>query len=239
MIAIIRTPQELDMKKYARMIVATAALLGAASAHAVVYDATADFHTASNSGSVWSYGYSAGASGYSFTAFDAASTLANTVGWSAANYNTYGTPGAWINTSNSALYGAAPGQLSLHAGPFAYGDSAILRFTAAQTGDYKVVGQFFAGDFREQSGSVVLGGQIDNPLKYFAATTDSSTFALQSLHLTAGQTLDFVVGNNGNFYNGTTPLSVTISAVPEPETYAMMLAGLCLAGVVARRKRAA
>jgi hypothetical protein len=64
-------------------------------------------------------------------------------------------------------------------------------------------------------------------------------FSLASVHLNAGQTLDFVVGNNGNFYNGTTPLSVTISAVPEPETYAMMLAGLCLAGAVARRKRAA
>lgn len=226
------------MKQYARMIVATAALLGATAAHATVYDATADFHTTSNSGSVWTYGYSAGTSGYSFTAFDAASTLANTVGWSAANHNAYGTPGAWINTSNSALYGAAPGQLSLHAGPVAYGDSAILRFTAAQTGDYKVVGQFFAGDYRAQSGSVVLSGQTSTPLAYFADTTDTSTFAFNWLHLTAGQTLDFVVGNNGNFYNGTTPLSVTISAVPEPESYAMMLAGLCLAGMVARRKRA-
>ncbi|NGZ87170.1 FxDxF family PEP-CTERM protein [Duganella aceris] len=227
------------MKKYARMIVASAALLAATAAQAAtVYDATADFQTVSNPGTVWSYGYSAG-TGYSFTAFDAASTLANTNGWSASNYNTLGTPGAWINTSNSSLYGAAPGQLSLHAGPVANGDSAILRFTAVQSGDYSVVGQFFAGDYRAQSGSVILNGQTANPLAYFADTTDSSLFSLSSVHLNAGQTLDFVVGNNGNFYNGTTPLTVTVTAVPEPETYAMLLAGLCLVGAIARRKRAA
>jgi hypothetical protein len=227
------------MKQYARVIIATAALLAATSAQAAVYDATADFQTISNPGTAWSYGYSAGTTGYSFTAFDAASTLANTSGWSAANYNSYGTPGAWINTSSSSLYGAAPGQLSLHAGPLAGGDSAILRFTATQTGDYNVAGQFFAGDYRAQSGSVILSGATASPLAYFSDTTDSSTFAFTSLHLSAGQTLDFVVGNNGNFYNGTTPLTVTITAVPEPETYAMMLAGLCLVGAIARRKRAA
>ena len=38
-------------------------------------------------------------------------------------------------------------------------------------------------------------------------------------------------------YFDTTTRTVTISAVPEPETYAMLLAGLGLMGAIARRRR--
>jgi len=227
------------MKKTARLIVAAAALLIGDAAHAVTYDATADFQTVSNPGAVWSYGYSAGTGAYNFTAFNAPSTIAGTVGWSEAGYNISSVPAAWINTSGSTMYGAANGQLSLHAGPAANGDAAILRFTAAQTGNYNVTGQFFAGDVGAESGSVILSGQTASPLAYFQNTTDSSSFALTSVHINAGQTLDFVIGNNGNYYNGTTPITVFITAVPEADTYAMMLAGLGLLGFIARRKRAA
>jgi hypothetical protein len=41
--------------------------------------------------------------------------------------------------------------------------------------------------------------------------------------------------NTGNDFNG----SATIAAVPEPETYAMLLGGLGILGVVARRKKQA
>jgi hypothetical protein len=34
-----------------------------------------------------------------------------------------------------------------------------------------------------------------------------------------------------------TPISIDVAAVPEPETYAMLLAGLGLLGFAARRKK--
>ena len=52
----------------------------------------------------------------------------------------------------------------------------------------------------------------------------------------ASTTLSF--GSNTSFDVGIDDVSLTASvgAVPEPQTYAMMLAGLCLLGAVARRK---
>ena len=44
-----------------------------------------------------------------------------------------------------------------------------------------------------------------------------------------------VVGNGGGAFGG----DVTIAAVPEPETYGMLLAGLGLVGFMARRRKAA
>ncbi|ELX13869.1 hypothetical protein Jab_1c25090 [Janthinobacterium sp. HH01] len=44
-----------------------------------------------------------------------------------------------------------------------------------------------------------------------------------------------VVGNGGGSYGS--DLTIAITAVPEPETYGMMFAGLALLGVVARRKQ--
>ncbi|SHN33491.1 PEP-CTERM protein-sorting domain-containing protein [Duganella sacchari] len=46
-----------------------------------------------------------------------------------------------------------------------------------------------------------------------------------------------IIGNGGGSYGS--DLTVSIAAVPEPETYAMMGLGLGLLGVVARRKKAA
>jgi hypothetical protein len=47
-----------------------------------------------------------------------------------------------------------------------------------------------------------------------------------------GSTVDFVLDPNGND-------SADTSAVPEPETYAMLLAGLGLMGGIARRRKQA
>lgn len=69
-------------------------------------------------------------------------------------------------------------------------------------------------------------------------TTDN--WELSASGLTAGsyyvQVGGTVVGNGGGSYG--TDLAISMAPVPEPETYAMMLAGLGLVGFVARRKKA-
>lgn len=216
--------------------VSLAALLAmAATAHAAGYDATADFQTLSNPGSVWSYGYSPSAgAGYGMTLFDAAGTSV----WSMSNYSTLGTPAAFMNLGAPAN-GVATGQLALHPGPAAGGDLAILRFTAPTAGVYAVTGQFFAGDTGSMQGLIILNDDAAHPLQSFSNTTDASVFAPLTVTLAAGAHLDFAVGNNGNFLFGSTPLSVQIDAapVPEPSSCLLMLGGLAAVVSVARRRR--
>lgn len=210
------------------------ACLGAA-ANAADYDATADFQTLSNPGTVWSYGYSSSAgAGYAMTQFDVGGGSV----WSMSNYSTLGTPAIFLNTGAPAN-GVGTGQLSLHPGPVANGDVTILRFTAPTAGSYSVTGQFFAGDIGSMQGLIILNDDALHPLQSFGSTTDASVFAPLTLTLAAGAHLDFAVGNNGSFYYGSTPISVQINAapVPEPSSYLLLLGGLGLMGFVAARKR--
>ena len=49
--------------------------------------------------------------------------------------------------------------------------------------------------------------------------------------------MNIAVGQS-EFWHGFNVGSASVSAVPEPETYAMMLAGLGLMGAIARRRKA-
>jgi len=223
------------MKKTLASSVMLAALLSAGSVYAA--DLAADFSaTASpqSSSSTWTYGYSSSAgAGYAMILFDNAQGY----GWSMSNYNTLGTPAVWKNTNPYSIAGVAPGQVSLHPGPAPFGDVTIVRFTASSAGTYSVAGKFFAGDSGDMSAGVILNSDALHPLQSFASTNNSPALSGFTQYLGAGQTLDFVVGNNGSFYSGNTPLELTVTAVPEPAGYVMMVAGGLLLGGVARRRR--
>lgn len=221
-------------RMHALATIMLAGALTATAAQAATYDATADFQTQSNPGSVWSYGYSSsGAAGYAMTLFDVSSASV----WSMSNYSTLGTPAAFVNTG-AAANGVASGQLALHPGPLGFGDVAILRFTAPTAGNYSVTGQFFAGDIGSMQGLIILNDDALHPLQSFSTTTDTSVFAPLTLTLAAGAHVDFAVGNNGNFYYGSTPLSVQIDAapVPEPGSTLLLLGGLGLMAWIGKRR---
>lgn len=222
------------MKKTLLSSALLAALVSAGPVYAA--DLAADFSTSTSpqsSGSTWTYGYSTSAgAAYSMILFD------NAVGsgWSMTNYNTLGTPAVWKNTSSYSIAGVAPGQVSLHPGPVPNGDVTIVRFTASSAGSYSVAGRFFVGDSGDMSAAVILNSDALHPLQAFASTNSSPALSVFTQYLGAGQTLDFVVGNNGSFYSGNTPLELTVTAVPEPAGYVMMVAGGLLLGGMARRR---
>lgn len=78
----------------------------------------------------------------------------------------------------------------------------------------------------------LVGEWSNNVGQYFLIGTNYSGFAQAS-----GLKL-FVFDNNRAGNSGSILVNVNVAAVPEPETYAMMLAGLGLVGFAARRRKA-
>lgn len=70
----------------------------------------------------------------------------------------------------------------------------------------------------------------------FGITADQVSTILSSSLPTGGSLVHKELGT-GNYYINLLPIAVIASAVPESETYAMLLAGLALVGMAARRRR--
>lgn len=209
---------------------ALAALVAAAPAQSATYTAANDWVDGSLSGP-WSYGWDDGAEGYRFRPFDTFTAQANYITWQYSSYITLSAPSAVKNTSGATWVGVADSAMALHPGPDASdttGDAAVLRFTAPSTGNYTVQAQFGDGDLGETLAWVVLNSNFGTPLASLGTTSQYPRFdATRTLN--AGDTLDFMVGNAGDFFYDTTAVDVTISSpVPEPTRVAMLLAGLGL-----------
>ena len=82
-----------------------------------------------------------------------------------------------------------------------------------------------------------VGGGDDSSIASwaFSGTTGSSTHTVSNM--VAGNYFYVVSGSADGMAGGQYTLASTVTAVPEPETYAMMLAGLGALGFLARRRR--
>lgn len=84
------------------------------------------------------------------------------------------------------------------------------------------------------AGITHFDGYVGNILTYSMNVTSSTTAPTSVVFNWSG--LNKVVMSDGNSTNHTAIDNLSVTAVPEPETYALMLAGLGLMGVIARRR---
>jgi hypothetical protein len=230
--------------KHLTLVSLVAATLAAPIAHtaqAASWDLASDFVTASNTTyGPWTFGWEApnGLNG-TLTNFDAQLDTGGAIKywW----YDSGSLAGIGKNVGTQSAYGIAPGEVALHPGQ---NDSfSVARWTAPVSGAFDVNGAFGTGDLGWVSYYISVNGKtsiesLSNP--------GSLTFSFNR-QLNAGDTIDFIVGVPRSPTNtspwqgysyGNTPLAATITAaVPEPETYAMMMAGLGLLGFMAKRKK--
>ncbi len=232
---------------HARLLLATAATLAlAGAAHATTYDLVGSFSTASSTG-VFSYG--TGVTGSSFTPFsdfNSGCLGAGTACWQTTTpvlevpAVIANTSGATINTGSVVL---PTDVLLVHPGP---STDSIVRFTAPTSGLYSLHGLFELLD-TNPSGvivSIYLKGAFAGAVPLTAPGAmhpgtlgESIPFGSSSLMLAKGDTIDFGVNNDGSFYNDSTGLALTVSSVPEPAAWALMLVGFGGLGATLRSNR--
>jgi hypothetical protein len=223
-----------------------AACLAAPATAATTFNLFADYSGTTNPNGVWTYGYAA-SPGASFTpyTFSAASNLdgshIGTQGWAFAAATT---PLLGINGSGSLIddgnVSLPTGVLLLHGEGTGPGASAV-RWTAPQAGDYQVTATFTGYQRNMQANVAVFNGNSDIYGNSIAGLGGTASFSAV-VTVMGGGALTFAVNRNGadpsGFAGNWTGLDLSITAVPEPQTVALLLAGLGLVGTLARRRSA-
>jgi len=219
-----------------KLIAATVLSVGflTAARSADVYDPAADFSFVDNPAGPWTYGYTTVLDG-SMTRYEFSGVNNGLLTWALNNSLT---PGVFMNPDDvdknlfSTVFRAR--QINLHPGPA--GEYSVVRFTAQTSGIYELVSSF---NMRSSAGTaftsndVLLNGSsfFKSAVLGFNAQADFS----QTILMSAGDKLDFIVGPNGSYTGDTTELRVTLVPVPEPGNYALLLAGLVIVGAATRR----
>jgi len=208
-----------------------------------------DWNFASDSTSnLWAYGTSSGA--FNGTNFIIPATLYKSTNGNEQFWlfppSAGGTdPNIEKNTGTTDILTAGadfrPGTVSF--GPFR--GPAIAQFTAPSAGLFNISATFQTDQIRGTStgdgttASVYIGGaQVFTQVLAdpgHAQFGTAYTYTGNSISLTQGETVDFVLGN-GAF---TTQVDATLEEVPEPSTWAMVLLGSALAACAFRRRLAA
>ncbi len=237
-----------------------------AKAGPVTYDAVTDFNTtgAQISASSWTYGTETALNG-TFTLLPqfAAITcytlgVADACSPSDASFDSYyysgngaGGPDIADNLSGGTItYPVSPAALVwpdnvLELGPGGSSggpEFTVLRWTAQQTGTYSISG-FTENLQYSTTDQYVFIGDVEAYSQTFDGSADlqQDPLSFSDLSLAAGETVDFIVGPQGNQNGDVIGLSATITSgemsAPEPASSIMILLGTCtLAGLTSKKR---
>jgi hypothetical protein len=226
---------------------ATLTLAATPTFAATVYDAVKDFSftDSTNVNGVWSYGFDAGSG---FVPYNVVTQIVlDGYSWTSGTWAPHGVPAVVGNeadegpivyatvTQGKDVLNVHPGG-SLTSGTGGTDYDSIVRFTAPVTSTYSYAGFFRVLDKAAPNGvNVSVGGGTPTLLSgSFGSRSDFSGL----VSLSAGSTFDFRVNRAGDYSYDSTGLSASITAVPEPATWAMMIIGFGAAGSMIRRRRA-
>ena len=225
-----------------------AAAFAAAPAIAVTYDAASSFNGVNNPAGPFTFGYvDAGLT--TFTPFAASGFASGCLGNSAISCITGGGEpalGAYKNMSASAQNNVSgtinvPGNaLFIHPGPSLL---AAITFTAPTSALFTYAVSVNLLTNQNPTGvDLFTGNLVGGPLNgallaSLPANLGASYSFAGSIGLSAGDTIFLAIGPAGDFRFDSTQVSWSMTAVPEPITWTMMIAGFGLTGAVLRRRR--
>lgn len=240
------------MAKFWKIAAAAAVALGASvSAQAVTYDAFTSFDGTQGAGGFF-YGTTDGTLGGSslFTS-NTNCVIANSVCLQVGQPSSQGDflPGVYKSTIGANEFGTVnvPGDaLVFHPGPEAFNsstnlESVFVAYLVQTSGLYSVNASFALTD-DSPSGVGITGFLL--PSGQTASTSLTGPFGTSysfadTVSLTAGDVVGFYIDKQFQYYNDSTAVNFSLTAVPEPAAWALMIGGFGLVGGTMRRRRAA
>lgn len=192
----------------------------------------------------WSYGYRGDLESTNLTLFlagqhtNAVATITDMEGFQTASSVIVG-----VNVSATAItpfFVTLPipsHEMWLH--PGASGEFSVVRFTVPDSGTYLVDALWQDIDWTAGNGAnayiVRNGTKIFE--QFFQNNSNPVTANFTNLALDADDTLDFVLGSNGDYNYDSTRFNATIQAVPEPSSTALLIGGTTTIFAALRRRR--
>jgi len=210
-----------------------------ATVQAQTWNLASDFSNTNGGTSPWSYGfYTAGLSPSSFTAFSTyelrdGNRLAT---WYRGSNNV--DPNIQKNVTTSAYLQPGTG-ITFNPGEVTFGPflgPTVARWTAIQGGVFNISAMFQTVQTQNLAPNAYVYG---NTQQWFSQTVTSTGVSWSSagpVTLAANEWIDFVVWGN-NHENKTTQVQATITAVPEPGAFVLLVTGLLGLGAAARRRQ--